>query len=385
MEFKPADPLSIGLELELQLLDSSTLDLADGILPLMEFYPDNPYVKPEFIQNSVEIASKVCATLPELQSHVTSLVSDLRMKCRKLGMSLCGAGSHPFCKRLALITPLPRYLTIEEQMGYVSHTQITFATHVHVGMTSGEEAITLMRELKPYLPLLIAVSASSPFWRGYDTGYVSYRHRILAATRSYGIPPSFQNWGDFSHFFETSCRAGMFETINDIHWDIRPRPHLGTLEIRAMDAQSTVSDAIALAGLVRALIGYLRHTQSSARSARLPRPLPWWIEKNNHFQASRVGLGAMYIADEQGRVRLLADVFGDVRDAVAAAAEELGETRYLEHLTDPIEGGLSYARQREVYRGTGSLKRVAASLVDRLERDTLYKHPSDSPPVKACQ
>jgi carboxylate-amine ligase len=385
MEFKATNPFSIGMELELQLVDSRTLNLADGILPLMEFYPDSPYVKPEFIQNTVEIASKVCQSSSKLQSHVASLVSELSTRCRKLGISLCGAGSHPFCERLALITPLPRYLKIEENMGYVSHTQITFATHVHIGMTSGDEAIALMRGLKSYLPLLIAVSANSPFWRGYDTSYASYRHRILAATRSYGIPPSFQSWADFSHFFETSRQAGMFETINDIHWDVRPRPHLGTLEIRVMDAQSTVSDAIALAAFVRALILYLRHTQGAARSGQSLRPLPWWIEKNNHFQASRLGLDAMYVSDEQGRARPMADIFREVRDAVAVAAEELGETRYLEHLTAAMEGGPGYARQRRIYRRTASLKRVVGSLVDRLEQDTLPKHSSDCAPVTSCR
>jgi carboxylate-amine ligase len=385
MEFKATNPFSIGMELELQLVDRRTLNLADRILPLMELYPHSPYVKPEFFQTSVEIASKVCDSSSALQSHVTSLVSELSTGCRKLGISLCGAGSHPFCERLALITPLPRYLKIEEDMGYVSHTQITFATHVHIGMTSGDEAIALMRGLKSYLPLLIAVSANSPFWRGYDTSYASYRHRILAATRSYGIPPSFQSWDDFSHFFDTSRRARMLETINDIHWDIRPRPHLGTLEIRVMDAQSTVSDAIALAAFVRALIVYLRRTHAAAPSGQLLKPLPWWIEKNNHFQASRLGLDAMYVSDEQGQVRPMTDVFSEVRDAVAVAAEELGEMRYLEHLTAAMESGPGYARQREIYQRTVSLKSVVGSLVDRLEQDTLPKHSCDCTPAISCR
>jgi carboxylate-amine ligase len=170
MEFKRSEPLSIGVELEFQLLKAETLDLTDGILPLMEFYPDSPYVKPECIQNTVEIASKVCTSIAELKVHLTALVDDLKAKCQALGMRLCGAGTHPFCQHLALITPLPRYLTMEERYGYLAHTQVTFATHVHLGVTSGDEAIALMRSLKPYLPLLIALSANSPFWRGYGHG-----------------------------------------------------------------------------------------------------------------------------------------------------------------------------------------------------------------------
>src|ERR671919_982666 len=106
MEFKRSEPLSIGVELELQLLQAETLDLTDGILPLMEFYPDSPYVKPESIQNTVEITSKVCTSLNELKAHLTALLADLKAKCETLGMQLCGVGTHPFGQRLALITPL---------------------------------------------------------------------------------------------------------------------------------------------------------------------------------------------------------------------------------------------------------------------------------------
>jgi carboxylate-amine ligase len=365
MEFKRSEPLTIGVELEFQLLKAETLDLTDGILPLMEFYPDSPYVKPECIQNTVEIASKVCTDIAELKAHLTALVADLKAKCKTLGMRLCGAGTHPFCQHLALITPLPRYLTMEERYGYLAHTQVTFATHVHLGVTSGDEAIALMRSLKPYLPLLIALSANSPFWRGYDTGYASYRHRILAATRSYGVPPSFQTWKEFCHFFETTHRAGLFQTLNDIHWDLRPRPHLGTLEVRVMDAQSTITEAMNLTSFVRVLAAYLlRHADGM-----LPN-LPWWLEKENHFHASRLGLEAGYVADEQGTTRPLAAVWREVLGTLRPLAEELGQGAWLERLHRRVEEGLSYAYQRQISEESGSLRQVVSALIGELERET---------------
>lgn len=371
MEFKPSRPLSIGMEMELQLLDGETLDLVDGILPLMELYSDNPYIKPEFIQNTVEVCSKVCNDLPDLESHISSLVSNLRAKCNDLGMTLCSAGSHPFGQRLALITPLPRYLKIEKSSGFLSHMQITFATHVHIGMPSGEMATTIMRYLKAYLPILIALSASSPFWRGYDTGYASYRHRILAATRSYGIPPSFDSWDAFSNFFTTAGHAGVFTSIHDIHWDIRPRPHLGTLEVRVMDAQPSVGDAVVLGGLVRALVSYIMRLHGESGPRHLPKPLPWWIEKENHFQASHLGLAAKYVEDERGASRRMTEVVEDVLEAVKGAADELGQTPYLEALRKTIQRRPGYMRQHEIYDKTGSLKQVVASLIEELEQETL--------------
>jgi carboxylate-amine ligase len=369
VEFMPADPLGIGIELEFQLLDAKTLDLVDGILPLLELYPESSYVKPEFIQNTVEIATRVCYSLAELDSHVHSLVSELDARCRRLGMRLCGAGTHPFGKRLALITPQPRYRLMEKADAYLSHTQITFAEHVHIGMRSGEEAIRLMREIKAYLPLLMAVSASSPFWRGYDTRYVSYRQRILAASRSYGIPPSFSDWQAFTGFLDTTCRAGIFQTVRDIHWDIRPQPRLGTLEIRVMDMQPTVGEAIILAGLVRTLVTYLRNTPPWARPPGLPQPLPWYLEKHNHYQVSRLGLAAPVISTARGDLKPLRQVFRETIETLRTTAADLEQSACLEQLCQTVSQGVSYARQRAVYQATHSLRTVTAALVSELEHE----------------
>lgn len=362
MDFRASEPRTIGMELEFQLLDAHTLDLADGILPLMDLYPGSSYIKPEVIQNTVEVASRVCCTVPELGAHLLGIVSGLQENCRNLAMTLCGAGTHPFGRRLALITPKPRYLHIEQREGLPAHTQITFAAHVHLGMTSGEEAIRMMQELRTYLPLLIAVSANSPFWRGYDTGHACYRHRILAAARTYGIPPTFNSWDEFVHFFEVGRKANVFETIKDIHWDIRPQPSLGTLEVRLMDMQPTVGEAIDLAAFVRILEAYLARVPQAERPARLPRPLPWWFEKQNHYQAAHLGFEAMCIHDEDGSLVPVATLFADVVEAVSEIADQLGLSPQLERLRRRVEAGVGYVRQRRVWRETRSMREVVAAL-----------------------
>ncbi len=376
MEFEPSRPSSIGMEMEFQLLDTESLDLTDAILPLMELYPDDPHIKPEFIQNTVEVCSKICQDVDELDAHMRSLVRELRDSCRRLDLRLCSAGTHPFGERLALITPMPRYRRLEKSAGYVGYNQITFATHVHIGMTSGGEAITIMRELKALLPLLVALSASSPFWRGFDTGYAAYRHRILAATRSYGIPPSFKSWHDFTDFFETTRRAGVFDTINDIHWDIRPRPHLGTLEVRVMDAQPSISQALTMAGFIRVLVSYLRSTSAADRPPLFPRGTHWWMEKHNHFQASQLGMKACYIHGSQGRSMPMHEIFLTVLRATADTAQALSQDGYTRSLERHAADGPSYVRQREVYARTGSLKAVVDGLVKELEQELDDLHDS---------
>ncbi len=369
MDFTPSNPSWIGMEMEFQLLDVETLDLVDGILPLMDFYPDDPYIKPEFNQNTVEVCSKICSQMDELGSHMRELVKKLRDTCQRLDMLLCSAGTHPFGERLALITPMPRYRQLEKSSGYIGHNQITFATHVHLGMTSGDEATQLMRELKALLPLLIALSASSPFWRGYDTGFAAYRHRILAATRSYGIPPSFDTWDHFSEFFDTVTRAGAFKTIHDIHWDIRPRPHLGTLEIRVMDAQPTITLALTLAGFLRTVVHYLRTTPQTHHPTLLPHGLHWWMEKHNHFQTSKQGLDAKYIHDAHGTLLPVRDLLQKIIQATRPIADARGEGSYLDQLSEHVNAGPSYARQRAVHEKTGSFKAVVRHLIAELDTD----------------
>jgi carboxylate-amine ligase len=366
MEFKGSPTSSIGIEIELQLLDSDSLDLIDGILPLLANPPPHPALKPEYNQSTVEINSKPCETIGELESDVTSIVSALQARCQALGMSVCGAGTHPFCQRLATVTPLSRYLTQHERGGYLADQMMTFALHVHVGMPSGEEAIALMVSLKPYLPILLALSASSPFWWGYDTGYASYRQRVLASMRSYGIPPSFKSWQEFADLFQSGRSAGMFEIIRDIHWDLRPHPDFGTLEVRVMDSQPSIQEAIALAAFIHSLIAYLQSCRREGRSGFLLKPCHWWIEKENYFRASHLGLEACYIEDQQGHSRPFRHIIKDILEALAATADRQ-EKEYLKFLERRLEGGSSYIRQRRVFQQTGSQKEVVAALVRELK------------------
>jgi carboxylate-amine ligase len=369
IEFHPSGGFTVGMEMEFQLIDEKTRDLVDGIMPLMEFYPGSINIKPEFIQNTVEVASKPCRDIAELEHNMRSLVSELLDRCVELDMQLCGAGTHPFCKRLAAITPQPRYQAMERVAGLLSHSQITFATHVHLGMPSGDETVRLMHELKVYLPLLVALSANSPFWYGKDTGFAAYRHRILAASRNYDLPPDFTGWSGFQRFFSTMQHARVIEGINDIHWYIRPRPHLGTLEIRIMDAQATISEALALAVFIRALAVFLKNTRGGHEGDRPLQSLSWWSLKDNCFIASRFGIDAQFIINEKGDLARLKDITSRTLEAISTYTDSLTERPHLDHLCERIDGGLPYERQRAVFHNTGSLEEVVHSLSQALAQE----------------
>ncbi len=369
MEFIPSKPLTVGVELELQLLDMENLNLINGIGPLLEYYPESPYIKPEFIQNTVEVISKVGENTAEVHDHLAQLVKEVKQTCLMLGMELCAAGTHPFDKELALFTPLPRYLRMEKDTGYLGHAQITFSTQVHIGVKGAAEAIYLMRALKAYLPLLIAFSASSPFWRGYDTGFVSYRLRILAASRSYGIPPSFNDWQQFMDFYKTSQHAGMIQTINDIHWDIRVRPHWGTVEVRVMDAQPTITESMQLASFIRVLAAYLlAHQETNIEN--MPHALPWWIEKDNYYMASRLGLEANCVVDKNGTFKSIYEIWQIVQTEIQSYASKIGESEYFEQFVKRVaERNISYQRQHTIYQETHSCEEVVSLLIKELTDD----------------
>lgn len=368
MQFASCARKTLGAEIELQLLDRESLDLADKILPLLERVGDSPLVKPEIIQNTVEVNSKICSSASQLSESLQETVSGLHDHCSDLGLCLAGAGTHPFCKRLATITPLPRYERLEKESGYLSHNQITYATHVHVGMASGDEAIHVMRCLTPCLPHLIALSASSPFWCGHDTGHVSYRHRLLSATPDFGVPPYFENWQDFCQFFGAARRAGMAQTIKDVHWDLRPHPDLGTLEVRVLDVQPTLWRSASLAALIHMLAVYFANTPLHALDRRAPRQMAHWIEERNHYEAAKLGLDANYVVDARGTTRPMRELITNLIDMLSGIAHDMGYADEYRRVC-ALSENVSYMRQRQVLQHGGSMRAVVADLVRQLEEE----------------
>jgi carboxylate-amine ligase len=377
VDFKPSETSSIGVELEFQLLDPVTFDLVDGVLPLLERCSGNPHIIPEYNQATVEINTRICGDAREMEGNVISLASTIRENCRDLGMVISGGGTHPFCSRFAKVTPIPRFLAMERVEGYIGYTSTTYALHVHIGMSNGEETIAVMKSLRSYLPLLLALSASSPFWWGNDSGFASYRQRVLSSLRTYGIPPYFENWEEFCRFSESARRAGLLSSFEDIHWDIRPRPDIGTLELRAMDSQPTIKEAVMLSSFVRVLVEYIRRRYRAGQDEGVLRPLPLWVERENHYQATHKGLDAIIIEDASGNTGPIRKVIEDTIKAVTGTAKEMGEEEYLRQLECKLDSTPSYVRQRMVFKETGSTKEVAASLVKEMEDDLVLYCKSD--------
>ena len=366
MEFNNCSEPTVGVEWELQLVDAQTLDLFDGILPLMEFFPDTDFVKPEYIQSCVELTSCVSNTSDEAVAHIRQSLAQILQRCRELEMRVCGAGTHPFCRRLALITPTPRYMRLEKNSGYLSQRQITFGMHVHIGMRSGDEAIRAMSHLIPALPVFIALSANSPFWRGHRTGHVAYRHRILAAASQYGSPVACRDWAGFNSFYSAARKSGMIRGFKDIHWDIRPHPGFGTIEIRTMDAASDLQTLHALVAFARAMAVCMARTEPGEVSRVLPLGLPAWIEKENCFRAGHYGISAEYIYNEKGECRPLLGLIKELINFCKPVAHDIGESKNLELARQVLIDEPGYSRQLKIYAESHSTRAVAEDLKNQL-------------------
>ena len=368
MEFNCCSEPTVGVEWELQLVDAKSLDLFDGILPLMEFFPDSDFVKPEYIQSCVELTSRVSNTSDAAVAHIKQSLGRILQRCHELEMSVCGAGTHPFCRRLALITPTSRYMRLEKNAGHLAHRQITFSTHVHIGMRSGDEAIRAMSQLIPALPAFIALSANSPFWRGHQTGHAAYRHRILAAASQYGLPVALRDWASFNRFYRAALKSGLTRDFKDIHWDIRPRPGFGTLEIRTMDAVSNLRTLRALVAFTRAITVCMARSEPEEVSRVLPLELPAWIEKENCYRASHCSLKAEFIYNEKGECRPLRGLVEDLINFCKPVAHDLGETDNLELARQILIDEPGYSRQLKTYAKCRSVHAVAEDLRSQLLR-----------------
>ena len=212
----------------------------------------------------------------------------------------------------------------------------------------------------------MAISVNSPFWRGLDTGFASYRSRILAARRSYGIPPYFEDWDDFVRFFRIARRAGAAETFRDFHWDLRPHPDIGTLEVRVLDGASSVVTTQAVVAFVRALIVFLIDHVDEDLAGLLPRRVLPWLEHLNRFAASRVGLDADFVIDDLGTVVPLRAILGQVVDVVRPAAQRLGDGAALGDFERLMESGGDLGLQRRLYEEAESPEGVTRGLRDSL-------------------
>ena len=368
--FTPSPDPTLGVEIELQIVDPVTFNLKQGSVDILDrLGGEHPRIKQELTQSTVEVITGICGDVAEAVADLGGSLRELYDLGDELGLAFSSAGTHPFGQwRDQKIFPNDRYQSLVERIQWPARRLLIYGLHVHVGVSSGEKAIAVSNALASYLPHLLAVSASSPFVDFEDTGLASTRSKIFEGMPTAGLPYRLANYGEFQRFMNTLVRAKAIETIREIWWDIRPHPNFGTLEVRICDAPSTMHELASLVALVQSLVVALGERYEQGAPLRILKP---WILRENKWRAVRHGLDADVICDNDGDHGPLREQIPDLVARLEPVAERLGCLDALRGLHRVLDEGASYERQRRTMERTSRLPDVVASLSTELRESVL--------------
>jgi carboxylate-amine ligase len=277
------------------------------------------------------------------------------------------SGTHPFSRWSdQQITPNPRYLHLVDEVQWPARRLQIFGIHVHVGVRSGERAIAMMNALCGYIPYLLALSASSPYWMGEDTGLASCRSKVFESLPTAGVPLPIKDWAEFEQFMTTLIAAKAITSIREVWWDIRPHPDFGTVELRICDGVPTLREVAMLAAVSQCLVQSM--DDACERGEALVEPAPW-VVRQNKWRAARYGIDAEVIVDDQGALRPAREGITELVETLTPVAQRLGCEPELQWALEVADRGPSYQRQRAVVAGGGTLVDVVDSLIEELEAD----------------
>ena len=366
--FNSSPKPTIGVELELQILDPETRNLVPGAPKILERYEGEKWIKPELLKSTIEINTKICETAAEVREDLGKKLEILQGCCDELGYALAMAGTHPFSTwSEQVITQDERYESLVDRVQWPARRLLIFGLHVHIGICTGEKAIAIFNSLTSFLPHLLALSASSPYWMGEDTGMASARSKVFESLPTAGLPYRLINWAEFIRFMKTLIGAGAISSIREVWWDLRPHPGFGTVEIRVCDGLPTLTEVVSLAAFVQALVVWLGDQYDEG--IYLP-TYRHWIVRENKWRAARYSTDARIIVDENGGQRLLAEDIERLMAELIPVAKNLRCEKEIMGVRDIVRRGQSYIRQRRVFKRTGSLKDVVDSLITELREDT---------------
>ncbi len=364
-KFGQSDPYTLGVEEEYMLLDGGSFDLVqhiDTVLAAIQGHELEPQVNTELMQSVLEIATPVCRTASEVMTELTRLRSYVCGVARDQGLRVGAAGTHPFSLfERQRITARDRYRALVDQLQYVARRELIFGMHIHVAVDDPDKAIKVVSGLLPQLAALLALSASSPFWRGEPTGLASSRQMIFSAFPRSGPPPRFRDYADYAEVVGQLERTGCIADYTHIWWDIRPHPRFGTIEIRICDAVTRIEDAVALAAYCQALVKHLCERYESGQEIPSYHRI---LTSENKWLAARYGLEAPVMdlaTGRRNRIPVAQLVRRTVRE-IEGHARELGSERELEGIGAILDRGNSSERQLRIFNANRDIGEVAKEI-----------------------
>lgn len=383
---------TIGVEMELHIVDRTTGELASISNTVLEEmgrpHPGgkHPKAKHELFQSTVEVITGICETPDEAQHDLAATIAELRTALESHDATIMSSATHPFARAAdQVVSPDPRYHQLIDKMQWPARRLLICGMHVHVGVPDGQQAITVVNELTRHLPLFLALSTSSPFFEGVDSGMASARSLVFESLPTAGLPPQIAEWSEFEQFMDTLIETGCIDSVREVWWDVRPHPTFGTVELRMCDALPTLTETVAIAGLAQTLVAWCLERIAAGD---LPESPTEWSVKQNRWLAARAGLDAELIVERTdagssndtsvadteigGRIverRPVRTLIADLVDRLGPTAERLGTTHQLDEIRRMSDRGSGADRQRSVVAADGTLRDVVDHLIEEFATD----------------
>src|SRR3989475_11892965 len=367
------DQFTLGIEEEFQIVDPQTRELRSHVAEILDEGRMllGEQVKPEMIQSQIEVGTGVCKNIQEARADITNLRGIIASLAEKNGLKIVAASTHPISRwQDQKIFEDDRYELLVQELQTVARSLLIFGVHVHVGIADRERQIHIMNASRYFLPHVLALSTSSPFWMGHNTGLKSYRSEIFKQFPRTDIPDHFDSYASFQRYVDLLINTGCIDNGKKIWWDVRPHPFFPTLEFRVCDIPTRVDDTIAIAALFQAIVARLSKLIDKNLGFRLYRRA---LVQENKWRAVRYGLDGKMVDFGKQKEVPVRDLIRELLEFVDPVVDDLGSRREIEHVHTILNRGTSADEQLRVHQKTNDLKAV----VDRLMELTLENVPRD--------
>jgi carboxylate-amine ligase len=367
------EQFTLGIEEEFQIVDPQTRELRSHV---SEFLDEGKMllgeqIKPEMIQSMIEVGTGICKNIQEARADISRLRGIISHLARNKGLEIVAASTHPISRwQDQKIFEDERYALLVQELEMVARSLLIFGLHVHVGVADPERAIHIMNAARYFLPHVLALSTSSPFWVGVNTGLKSYRSEVFKQFPRTDIPDHFDSHASFQRYVDLLVKTGCIDNGKKIWWDVRPHPFFPTLEFRVCDIPTRVDDTIAIAALFQAIVAKLNKLIEKNLGFRLYRRM---LVQENKWRAVRWGLDGKMIDFGKQKEVPVRDLILELLEFVDDVLDDLGSRKEVEHIHTILQRGTSADEQLQIYRETGDLRMV----VDRLIERTMENVPRD--------